>query len=65
VTSAVKKAGEKALDAGATDVEVFIEASRVSSEAVLNGPISNVLKEQTSLKAVNILTKDGWVRFIR
>lgn len=65
VSQAAVQAGRKAANAGVSGVEVFIRAPGVSSEAIFSGPIKNILNQQTSLSAINILTADGWVRIIR
>jgi hypothetical protein len=65
VSQAALQAGRKAANAGVSGVEVFIRAPGVASEAILSGPIKNILNQQSSLSAINILTADGWVRIIR
>jgi len=65
VTQAVKDAAINAKNAGFTGVEVFIKAPRVGAEAVLNGPIKNIILQQPSLSAINVFTADGVVRIIR
>jgi len=65
VTQAAKEAGVKAAKAGESGVEVFILAEKVSAEAVLGGPIRDILLQQPSINAFNVKTKDGWIRFIR
>lgn len=61
VSKYVRRAGEKATNAGYSGVDVFIQAPNVSKEAVMSGPINNIINQQSSLSTVYILTKDGWV----
>ncbi|HYQ40907.1 MAG TPA: RHS repeat-associated core domain-containing protein [Polyangiaceae bacterium] len=65
VSGAGKEAGVKATNAGVSGVEVFINAPGVSQEAVLAGPLGQILLQQPSLAAITVFTKDGVVRFIR
>lgn len=60
-----KQAGEKASNAGYSEVEVFIEAKNVTAEAIRSGPIAKILQQQESLSAIEVLTKDGWIRFAK
>lgn len=65
VSQAVLQAGQKAANAGVQGLEVFVRAPNISSEAVFNGPVQNILNQQTSISAVNVITKDGWIRIVR
>lgn len=65
VTSAAKVAGIKADNAGVSGVELFVDAPNVSQEALLAGPLGNVLRQQPNLSAITVFSKDGVVRFIK
>ncbi len=65
------QAEAKALKAGYTNVEVFISAKQLSANDVINysplrgsgNPLSQI-PSQGVVKTINVLTKDGWVRFV-
>lgn len=62
------KAESQAKNAKYSGVEVFIKAENVGSKELLDfaqkGPLSQIPKQGT-VNAINVLTKDGWVRFIK
>jgi hypothetical protein len=61
------QAEAKAAAAGHKGVEVFIKAPNVGKEQLLDfgrkGGLSQI-PNQGTVTAINVLTKDGWVRFI-
>jgi hypothetical protein len=61
------KAEAQAGNAGYHEVEVFIRAPNVGKDQLLDfgrkGPLSQI-PNQGTIEAINVLTKDGWVRFI-
>lgn len=67
VLKAASKAESQANKAGEKGVELFIRATNVRKDQLLDfgrkGPLSQI-PNQGTIDAINVLTKDGWVRFI-
>ena len=61
------QAEAKARKAGVSDVEVFIKAPNVSTQSLLDfgnsGPLGQI-PSQGTVSAINVLTANGWVRFV-
>ena len=67
VLSHASRAEKSAKAAGYVGVEVFIKAPNVEAAKLLGfingGPLAKI-PTQGTVKAINVLTKDGWIRII-